>query len=159
MVLVATAACFVLRFRPDFLTVFSASASSATGSAGASASVGAFAASSFSISSTKVPLPNFKAVSTASVSRPRMLGPAVNRSTTTSTLWRLVRSRLISLESETVSPSTRARVNPCFNMSMKRSLCSPFWLRTTGANTEYWVSSFCIMIAPMIWSRDWAEIG
>ena len=116
-------------FRDDDLRRFdflpSSSSDSSVSSDGVSA-VSWSGASSPSICRTNVPLPILRAASTDSDSLPRILGPAVNRSTTTSTLWRLVRSRLTSPESRTTSPSTRARVYPRLSRSVNRSRCSPF---------------------------------
>ena len=83
----------------------------------------------------RLPFPTASAVSTASASRLRIVGPAVSRSTTTSMLCRIWRSSDRSSVSITTLPSTRARTKPCFRKSSNRSRYSPFWPRITGAST------------------------
>ena len=85
---------------------------------------------------TRLPSPSRRASSTASASRGRIFGPATRRSTTTSMLCRICRSSRRSSVSRTTRPSTRARTNPCFSKSSKRSRYSPFWPRISGASSR-----------------------
>ena len=116
-------------------------------------SVMALPAGGVSTAITKLPCPSFNANSTDSAARARMPFFISNRSMTTSMSCRIRRSSGKSSFKATTIPSTRARANPCFSRSTKRSRYSPFCPRMIGARIPNRVLSGSCRIRSMISSR------
>ncbi len=92
---------------------------------------------SLSASATiRVPLPSRSAVSTESVSRPRIPSFTTRRSTTSSMSCLSFLSRASRSSSEWTTPSTRTRANPRLWASPSRSRYSPLRFCTIGASTR-----------------------
>jgi len=107
------------------------------------------------------PCESLRAVSTESAMRDRTSGLTMMRSTTASMLCVKVFLSAGNAGGEcssTISPSTRARTNPCLCSAPKVSLCSPFCPRMSGERIMSLAPAGKRMIESTICDADWLAI-